>query len=527
MTAPWWRDAVVYEIYVRSFADSDGDGVGDLPGITARLPYLRELGVDAVWLTPFYPSPMADHGYDVADPRSVDPVFGTLADADALLARAHELGLRVIVDVVPNHTSAHHPWFRAALAAPVGDARRERYIFREGQGPDGAQPPNDWESVFGGPAWTRLPDGQWYLHLFAPEQPDLNWQHPQVRAEYDAVLRFWFDRGVDGFRIDVAHGLVKDPRLPDAGPGQRPARLSDRPVLPQWDNDDVHDIYRHWRRIADSYNGDRVLMGECWVTPPQRLARYVRPGELHQVFNFEYLQAPWDAAALRRAIDDSLGALDAVGATPTWVLSNHDVVRHRSRLAPGAPPEVSAQRARAALLLMLALPGCAYLYQGEELGLEQVDLPDEALCDPVWERSGHTDRGRDGARLPLPWSGEAAPFGFSPPGAGTPWLPMPAQWAGLTVQRQCHDPASMWSFYRAALALRREQAAFHNGTFGWLDAPADTLLFRRDALHCAVNVGTTWVELTLPGTPRLCAGPVREKTPGTLLVPPDGAVWSL
>jgi alpha-glucosidase len=472
----------VYEIYVRSFADSDGDGVGDLPGITARLPYLQELGVDAVWLTPFYRSPMADHGYDVADPRAVDPMFGTSADLDVLVARAHELGLRVLIDVVPNHTSDQHPWFREALAAPPGDPARDRYVFR-----DGPQPPNDWESVFGGSAWTQLPDGQWYLHLFAPEQPDLNWQHPDVAAEYESVLRFWFDRGVDGFRIDVAHGLVKAAGLPDAGPNQRPKRLADRPVLPQWDNDGVHEIYRRWRAIADAYPGDRVLMGEAWVTPPARLARYVRPDELHQAFNFEYLQTGWRAADLRRAIDDSLRSLTDVGATPTWVLSNHDVVRHRTRLAPGEPPAVSEQRARAALLLMLALPGCAYLYQGEELGLEQADLPDEELVDPVWERSGHTDRGRDGARVALPWS---------------------------VAEKQQQDPQSMWSFYRWALAQRRAEPAFHSTAFEWLDSPADTLLFRRDTLHCAVNTGSTEVEVAVPGG-------------RTLLLPPDTTVWSL
>jgi alpha-glucosidase len=527
MSTPWWRDAVVYEIYVRSFADSDGDGVGDLPGITARLPYLRELGVDAVWLTPFYRSPMADGGYDVADPRAVDPLFGALSDADRLVARAHDLGLRVIIDVVPNHTSVAHPWFRAARAAPPGHPARGRYVFRPGRGPDGAEPPNDWESVFGGPAWTRLPDGQWYLHLFAPEQPDLDWTNPEVAPEYDAVLRFWFDRGVDGFRIDVAHGLVKDSRLPNAGPGQRPARLADRPVLPQWDQDGVHDIYRRWRRIADSYPGDRVLLGEAWVTPPERLARYVRPDELHQVFNFEYLQTGWQAGELRRAIDNSLRSLAAVGATPTWVLSNHDVIRHRTRLAPDESSEIADRRARAALLLMLALPGCAYLYQGEELGLDQVDLPDAALRDPVWERSGHTERGRDGARVPLPWSGQRPPFGFSPAGAAAPWLPMPAEWAERTVQAQRAEEDSMWSFYRAALAQRRAEPAFRTPGLQWLDAPRHTLVFRRGALHCAVNTGRAAVELDLPGVVRLCAGPVSVSTRGTVRLPPDTAVWAV
>jgi alpha-glucosidase len=523
MSEPWWRTAVVYEIYVRSFADSNGDGVGDLPGITARLPYLRELGVDAVWLTPFYRSPMADHGYDVADPRAVDPMFGELADFDDLLGRAHAFGLRVIVDVVPNHTSSAHAWFLAALAAGPGSPERERYVFRRGRGA-GDIPPNDWESVFGGSAWTRLPDGEWYLHLFAPEQPDLDWNHPDVAAEYESVLRFWLDRGVDGFRIDVAHGLVKAPGLPDAGPDQRPARLRERRPLPQWDQDGVHEIYRRWRKVPDSYPGDRVLVGEAWVHPLERLARYTRPGELHQAFNFDFLQTPWDAAALREAIEASLRAL---GGSATWVLSNHDVVRHLTRYGAGAAPEIAERRARAALLLLLALPGCAYLYQGEELGLAEVSLPEEVLQDPVWERSGHTARGRDGCRVPLPWSGRRSPFGFS---TGTPWLPMPAEWEARTVAAQEPDPASMLSFYRAALAARRAAPALAARDLTWLQAPAGVLLFRRDGggaapLWCAVNLGDTEAAVTVPGAVVLAGGSV-EYTAGTVLLPPDTAVWT-
>lgn len=528
MSDPWWRKAVVYEIYVRSFSDSDADGIGDLPGITARLPYLRDLGVDAVWLTPFYRSPMADHGYDVADPRDVDPTFGDLGDADDLLARAHELGLRVIVDVVPNHTSSAHAWFVAALAAEPGSPERDRYLFRDGRGPDGAEPPNDWTSWFGGPAWTRVPDGQWYLHLFAPEQPDLNWDHPEVAEEYASVLRFWLDRGVDGFRIDVAHGLVKAPDLPDAGPDQRRPRLADRRALPQWDQDEVHEIYRRWRKLADEYAGDRVLVGEAWVHPIERLARYVRPDELHQAFNFQFLQAPWESDALRTAIDDSLRALAAVGAPATWVLSNHDVVRHRTRYAPGAPPELSERRARAALLLLLALPGCAYLYQGEELGLPEVELPDAVLQDPIWERSGRTERGRDGARVPLPWSGAAPPFGFS--AASAPWLPMPPEWAASTVAAQEPDPTSMLSFYRAALAARRATPALAGPELAWVDGPTDVLVFRREgsegaALWCAVNLRQDAAAVDLRGEVLLASGRVEAVDGRSVLLPPDTAVW--
>ncbi|MFE1895966.1 alpha-amylase family glycosyl hydrolase [Streptomyces yangpuensis] len=380
----WWRDAVIYQVYVRSFADSDGDGIGDLRGVRSRLPHLARLGVDAVWLTPFYVSPQADGGYDVADYRAVDPLFGDLADAEELVRAAHALGLRVIVDVVPNHTSEQHPWFRAALAGEPG--ARERYLFRRGRGTDGDLPPNDWESIFGGPAWTRVADGEWYLHLFAPEQPDLDWTHPEVTAEFDSVLRFWLDLGVDGFRIDVAHGMVKAEGLPDIGRGAQATLIGSEP-LPFFDQDGVHTIHRAWRRLLDSYEGPRIGVAEAWAPTSERLALYVRPDELHQAFNFRFLNCPWDPAAMRTVIDESLAATTAVGAPTTWVLSNHDVVRHVTRYGGG--PQGLA-RARAAALLMLALPGSAYLYQGEELGLPEVtDLPDTARQDPAFRRGRH------------------------------------------------------------------------------------------------------------------------------------------
>ncbi|MFD8580928.1 alpha-amylase family glycosyl hydrolase [Streptomyces virginiae] len=377
----WWRDAVIYQVYVRSFADSDGDGIGDLRGVRSRLPHLARLGVDAVWLTPFYVSPQADGGYDVADYRAVDPLFGDLADADELVRAAHELGLRVIVDVVPNHTSEQHPWFRAALAGEPG--ARERYLFRRGRGTDGSLPPNDWESIFGGPAWTRVADGEWYLHLFAPEQPDLDWTHPEVTAEFDSVLRFWLDLGVDGFRIDVAHGMVKADGLPDIGRGAQATLIGAEP-LPFFDQDGVHEIHRSWRRLLDSYEGARIGVAEAWAPSSERLALYVRPDELHQAFNFRFLNCPWDPAAMRTVIDESLSATTAVGAPTTWVLSNHDVVRHVTRYG-GGPRGLA--RARAAAMLMLSLPGSAYLYQGEELGLPEVsDLPPASRQDPAFRR---------------------------------------------------------------------------------------------------------------------------------------------
>ncbi|MFE7186279.1 glycoside hydrolase family 13 protein [Streptomyces erythrochromogenes] len=409
----WWRDAVIYQVYVRSFADSDGDGIGDLRGVRSRLPHLARLGVDAVWLTPFYVSPQADGGYDVADYRAVDPLFGDLADADELVRAAHGLGLRVIVDVVPNHTSEQHPWFRAALAGELG--ARERYLFRRGRGADGSLPPNDWESIFGGPAWTRVADGDWYLHLFAPEQPDLDWTHPEVTAEFDSVLRFWLDLGVDGFRIDVAHGMVKADGLPDIGRGAQATLIGTEP-LPFFDQDGVHEIHRAWRRLLDSYEGRRIGVAEAWAPSSERLALYVRPDELHQAFNFRFLNCPWDPEAMRTVIDESLSATTAVGAPTTWVLSNHDVVRHVTRYGGGLQ---GLARARAAALLMLALPGSAYLYQGEELGLPEVtDLPPESRQDPAFRR-GRRPQIPVPAGAPAPGSGPAAP-GIIAPRDGEP-----------------------------------------------------------------------------------------------------------
>ncbi|MGW6858600.1 glycoside hydrolase family 13 protein [Streptomyces xanthophaeus] len=537
----WWRDAVIYQVYVRSFADSDGDGIGDLRGVRERLPHLARLGVDAVWLTPFYVSPQADGGYDVADYRAVDPLFGDLADADDLVRAAHDLGLRVIVDVVPNHTSDQHPWFRAALA---GDpAARERYHFRPGRGAGGGQPPNDWESVFGGPAWTRTPDGAWYLHLFAPEQPDLNWEDPEVAAEFASVLRFWLDLGIDGFRIDVAHGMVKAPGLPDLGQGAQATLIGSQP-LPFFDQDGVHAIHRSWRRLLDSYAGERIGVAEAWAPSSERLALYVRPDELHQAFNFRFLKCPWDADAMRTVIDGSLAAITSVGAPTTWVLSNHDVVRHRTRYG-------SLDRARAAALLMLALPGSAYVYQGEELGLPEVtDLPDGVRQDPAFLRTAGQDGLRDGCRVPLPWSGTEPPYGFGP---GDSWLPQPAGWEGLSVAAQTGDPHSTLELYRAALELRRalpglgapeaggagsgaeagtgaeapdDAATGHPGPTGmcWQPAPEGVLLFTRPGFACTFNTRPAPVELPAPGRPVLSSAPV-ETDGRTVLLPADSCTW--
>ncbi|WP_058044711.1 glycoside hydrolase family 13 protein [Streptomyces roseifaciens] len=519
----WWRSAVIYQVYVRSFADSDGDGIGDLRGIRDRLPYLAELGVDAVWLTPFFASPQADGGYDVADYRAVDPLFGDLSDADDLVREAHRLGLRVIVDIVPNHTSDQHAWFRAALADREGGPARERYHFRPGRGTAGELPPNDWESVFGGPAWTRTarPDGtpgEWYLHLFAPEQPDLNWENREVREEFESVLRFWLDLGVDGFRIDVAHGMVKAPGLPDIGLSEQ-AKLIGAQVLPFFDQDGVHEIHRAWRRLLDSYPGERIGVAEAWAPTSERLALYVRPDELHQAFNFQFLTCDWGAGSMRAVIDDSLAATRSVGAPTTWVLSNHDVVRHTTRYGGG---ERGLARARAAALLMLALPGSAYVYQGEELGLpEVVDLPDEVRQDPAFFRGDGQDGTRDGCRVPIPWSGGAAPYGFGPGGS---WLPQPEQWAELSVAAQSGDPRSTLELYRSALALRHELPGLGDGEMTWLEAPEGVLAFARPGLVCTLNTSDEEVGMPVPGRPVLATAAL-EFTGGTVRIPSDSCVW--
>ena len=546
--AQWWRHAVIYQVYPRSFADASGDGIGDLPGVTARLDHLVELGVDAVWLSPFYRSPQADAGYDVADYRDVDPLFGTLADADALVARAHELGLRVIVDLVPNHTSDEHVWFRAALASAPGSPERARYHFREGRGEHGELPPNNWESIFGGPAWTRTTQpagtpGQWYLHLFDSKQPDLNWENPEVRAEFEDVLRFWLDRGVDGFRVDVAHGMVKQDGLPDwdghvamiDGSDDADAVAGSGNHGPMFDQEGVHDIYRSWRRVLDAYDGDRAMVAEAWVEPLSRLARYVRPDEMHQAFNFAFLAAGWHAPSLRRVIDASFAANDAVGAPTTWVMSNHDVVRHASRLGLTDPTHrpngigdgdeqpdavLGLHRARAASLLMLALPGSAYVYQGEELGLpDHTALDDDLRQDPAFFRTGGAERGRDGCRVPLPWEGDAPGLGFSPTGAT--WLPQPAAWADLAVDRQRGREGSTYELYRAALRLRRTERLGAGG-LQWLTEPAGehVLAFRNGDVVVVANLDEADVELPRSGEVLLASGPLRDG-----VLPAGTTVW--
>ena len=301
----WWRDSVTYQIYIRSFADGNGDGKGDIPGIISKLPYLHKLGIDAIWITPWYPSPQKDHGYDVSDYMQIEPDYGTLADAKELITQTHNLGMRILVDIVPNHCSDQHIWFQEALKAVPGSAARDRFIFRDGKGDNGELPPNNWQAVFGGSAWERITEsdgrlGQWYLHLFAAEQPDFNWQNKEVKSYFEKVLRFWLDLGVDGFRIDVAHGMIKAEGLPDV---PTDPKLLDGKPMPFWDQDGVHEIYKEWRKILDSYPNDRMAVAEAWVFPSSRIARYLRPGELMNSFNFEFFGSKWEAKELKELIN--------------------------------------------------------------------------------------------------------------------------------------------------------------------------------------------------------------------------------
>ena len=542
----WWRDAVTYQIYIRSFADANGDGKGDVQGIRSRLPYLKALGIDAIWITPWYPSPQNDHGYDVADYMDIEPDYGTLDDARALIKEAHDLGIRVIVDIVPNHSSDQHPWFQEALAAEPGSPARGRYIFRDGKGENGDLPPNNWNAVFGGPAWHRVTEkngkpGQWYLHLFAIEQPDFDWENPEVRHYFEQVLKFWLDIGVDGFRIDVAHGMIKAEGLPDTPEKDSPEMLA-AVSMPFWDQDGVHEIYRSWRKILDSYSGDRMAVAEAWVSPASRIARYLRHDELANSFNFDFLTSPWDVATLRERIDSSLAAIKEVGAPASWVFNNHDVVRSVDRFALGLTPgtgettldrqgdpakldlNLGIKRARAGALLLLALPGGAYIYQGEELALPEVrDIPENRLTDPRWRMSNFTDRGRDGCRVPLPWRSDAeGAFGFSTNTTLPPqdaWLPQSNWWGSFSVEAQEKNSDSTLHLYRKALAIRASEEGLGDGPMSWLDLGKDLLAFTRPGnFLCVVNFGE---EVSLPsGEVLLASAPLDH---GRL--PSDTAVW--
>jgi alpha-glucosidase len=544
---PWWRDAVTYQIYIRSFADSNGDGIGDVEGIRSRLPYLKELGVDAIWITPWYPSPQNDHGYDVSDYMDIEPQYGTLADAEKLIKETHDHGIKFIVDVVPNHTSDQHKWFQAALKAAPGSPERDRYMFRDGKGPNGDLPPNNWEAVFGGCAWERVIEadgkpGQWYLHLFAIEQPDLNWENPEVRSHLEDVLKFWLDRGVDGFRIDVAHGMIKYPGLPDIPEVNTTSEMLAAHERPFWDQEGVHEIYRSWRKILDSYPGDRMAVAEAWVSPAARIARYVRADELQNSFNFEMLTTLWKADEIKAKIDNSMAALVEVGAPPSWVFNNHDVVRSIDRLdlgltnngestftRQGDPAKFNIARgtlrAKSATLMTLALPGGTYLYQGEELGLPEVrDLPEDRLTDPRWKMSGYKDRGRDGCRVPLPWKTEpTGGFGFSTNDLlelDQAWLPMSPWMGNFSAESQDGVAGSTLTMYRQALALRKLEEGLGDGPMTWIEAGKDVVAFSRPGnFACYINFGAA-IEIPAGAKVLISSGPLEGN-----FIPTDTAVW--
>ncbi|MDR2253547.1 MAG: glycoside hydrolase family 13 protein [Bifidobacteriaceae bacterium] len=526
----WWRTAAVYQIYPRSFADANGDGIGDLNGITSRVDYLAQLGVDAVWLSPFYPSALADGGYDVDDHRDVDPRLGTLADFDRLVAALHGAGIRVIVDIVPNHTGSGHKWFREALASPRGSAARDRYVFLDGLGDDADQPPSDWGAAFGGNVWEPVGDGQFYLHLFAREQPDLNWANREVRDDFLKTLRFWADRGVDGFRVDVAMALAKDLTARPLPSAAELERIGPGPDHPYTDRDEVHEIFREWRAVLDSYDPPRPAVGEVWVDDPARRVLYALSSELGQAFNFDLLRADWSAEAFRAVVARNLQLAAAAGSSSTWVFSNHDVVRAASRLAlpaagggdasyarddawlqsggltPAIDPAEGLARARAAALFMLALPGSAYLYQGEELGLpEVVEIPPAARQDPTFHRTGGATIGRDGARVPLPWSEEGPSFGF---GSGPAHLPQPDYFQTYAASRQDGVAGSTLELYRAALRLREALRA--DESLAWVDdadLPGDVLAFSRgNGWRCYSNFGAAPAVLP-PGRVLICSDP--------------------
>jgi alpha-glucosidase len=517
----------VFQIYVRSFADSNGDGIGDLPGITSRLPYIKSLGVDAIWLNPCFPSPQRDHGYDVSDYFNIEPDYGTLSDFSELVEAAHSLGLRVLLDVVPNHCSNQHAWFQEALAGGPGCAARSRFWFRPGRGVDGAEPPNNWQAIFGGSAWTRVcePNGQpgeWYLGLFTPFQPDWNFGDPSVVDHFHQLLTFWFDLGVDGFRADAVIYLGKTEGLPDS-----PLHDVANPVNPLYTYvASQHEVWRGWRSLVDSYerehNRQILLVAEAFTpNKPEAMTDYVNPMAFHQSFAFDLMFCAWNADRIRGVIDSTLSALQPFGLWPAWTLNNHDTQRGATRFGRAdvgdvggfhegsfatstAPIDVAAGEmlSRAAALFVMALPGCVYLYAGEELGLPEVfDIPASARQDPVFLNAEGGSLGRDGCRVPLPWSSDAkGAHGFSNVGVRTvattaaPWLPQPAGWGEYSVETQDGQMGSTLELYRTAGRVRAESPDFHGEDLQWLEpedleTSAELLAFRRGQTIIIMNLG--------------------------------------
>ena len=555
--ADWWRRAVVYQIYPKSFADGNGDGIGDLPGAISRLDYLRALGIDAVWFSPIFPSPQCDGGYDVSDYRDIDPMFGSITDAETFIREAHARQIRVILDIVPNHTSSKHRFFQEALSTLPGSPAWARYHCVRGRGEKGELPPNNWQSIFGGLAWTPLlaspdgkstivgdasatagtPTGWWFLHLFDTHQPDVNWDHPDIVREFDDTLRFWFDRGVDGIRIDVAQGMIKQRGYPDVLDSKDPALL-DPHARPYFDQPEVHEVYRRWRKIADSYDPPRVFVAEAWLDTPEKRARYLRADELHTGFNFDLLTAEWDGNKWRDIIDSSMAADALVGAPTTWVTENHDVRRSPTRYGGrvvhrevASPAHVALGRVRAvaAMYTILALPGTTYLFNGQELGLEEViDLDDAEREDPHFHRTKGEHLGRDGCRVPMPWRASGTNFGFSPSNAKKSWLTQPVSWSALSVEAQEGARGSTLNRVRAATAVRRTQPALQRGSFEWVREMCvdGVVAFRRavagsPSVVCVANMSANPTSPVV-GTV-LCSS--NEVSGG--IVPPDTTAWFL
>jgi alpha-glucosidase len=530
-SSPWWKEATIYQIYPRSFFDSNGDGEGDLKGITSKLHYVQELGVDAIWLSPFYTSPNKDGGYDVADPRDVDPRFGNLDDAKKLIEVAHSLSLKVLVDIVPNHFSDQHVWFQQALKAERGSAERARFHFYDAK--EDGTPPNNWISLFGGPSWTQVADGQYYLHLFDSSQPDLNWENPDVAADFEKTLHFWLDLGVDGFRIDVAHGLVKEDLLidhPDPQglsdalrldmPMDHERRYALLPTVPYFDRQGVHKIYRQWRKLFDSYKDREVMaVAEAWVHPPINSTYYVRSDELHQIFNFDLLDAPFESSYLFDVIDRSIKLMESVGAKASWALSNHDSPRVASR--------IGEMQARALALFVMALPGSCYVFAGQELGLPDGEIPDSSRQDPIYFRTKGVQKGRDGARVPLPWSGDAAPFGFT---TGKPWLPLTDKWKELTIEKQSADPKSTLNLYRSSLKLRADHLVTQ-GAITWLESPqhgaksSALLAVRRGDVSIYMNLSELPVEVEITGKLLITSAGIVDGRDGKMTIPAVSTIW--
>ena len=520
---PWWKNAVIYQIYPRSFFDSNGDGEGDLLGITLQIDYLQSLEIDAIWLSPFYESPNRDGGYDVSDPRKIDARFGTFDDFQSLIKVCHERDIRVIIDLVPNHFSSEHRWFQEALKSPPGSAARDRFHFAD----SGKNPPNNWISLFGGSVWSKVGGGEYYLHLFDETQPDLNWSNHDVIEDFEKTLKFWLDLGVDGFRIDVAHGLIKED-LNHNHPN--PQALSDAlrldiamepevrseilATVPFFNRPGVHEIYRSWRKIFDSYDREIVSVAEIWVHPPAEAAKYVRPDELSQVFNFDLLTTGFESRALFESISQAFEILKPVGALPTWALSNHD--------SPRVATRIGVNQSQALFLALLALPGSLYIYNGQELSLPDAQVEDKHRQDPVYFRTAGAQKGRDGARVPLPWSSEKSECGFT---SGTPWLPIPPEWKDLSIQSQNSQLSSSLNLYRRALKARRDLFDT-NAAIEWCNnLEIGLLAFTRGEYLILLNTSGETINYPSPGTIVMKSNEEVESRQGDIKLFPYSACW--